>query len=121
MNQSEKAKELYVNCDNTDPNESTLMPFHYERFMDTDILFNMVAAFLINRYALQNYNQDWIPYAEGIRVHKNSQMWNELKLIVNNMEELEFLETKVEKNQTFIRWCDDGIYEPENYQTKASS
>lgn len=117
---SKKAKQLYLECDGTNPEVNTLMPFHYKGFQGKHIQFTMIAGIMINRYASEEYKNDWIPYnKDNFHIGKwDKEGWNNMKSEVYKMEKKGLVETKLEDNQTYIRLTVDELFNSNIYKTK---
>lgn len=118
MENSVKAKELYAACGNTDPNENTLLPFYYEPIKEKLIYYPMVLGLMINHYATQDFEDDWIPMnRESFFIGKDDKEgWTQYKSVVYKLEKKGFIESKFESNQNYIRLTHDELYNPEIYK-----
>ncbi|MEH7114522.1 hypothetical protein V7124_19475 [Neobacillus niacini] len=118
---STKAKKLYVDCKNTDPEISILMPFHVEKFQGRNFHHAMIIGQLINKYALGQFEEDeWIEFSrENFYIQKSDKEgWTNLKSNVYRLEKKGFVETKFENGVNFIRLTNnnDEIFNAEVYK-----
>ncbi|MFD1608505.1 hypothetical protein [Oceanobacillus luteolus] len=108
MTQTEKAIDLYSECENANPQENMLVPRNH--FPGKDVFYSLAAGMILNTYALGSFEDDWIPLTEVFK--GNDPTMIEIKKVAYEMEKEGFLETKLDSNNNeFIRWCDDSIYE----------
>lgn len=105
MSNSEKAKQLYLACDNCDPNESTLMPFHLFDDRRGGVYPPMLLGILINKYATEEFEGDWIPFERTTFFARNGEreVWKEYKAAIYRLEKKGRAETKTEDGQSYIR------------------
>ena len=118
MKNSEKAKQLYVECDNCNPNESTLMPWNYQGIQDKDIYYPMVFGMMINKYALEEFEDDWIPLErETFYIQKSDKEgWTATKSVIYRMEKKGYVETTLKDNKNYIRLTCDDLFNADIYK-----
>jgi len=120
MTISEKAKQLYLDCDNTDPNMSMLMPYRLEKIEKRNIYFAMLIGQLINKYALEDFEDDWLEYSrETFYIGKqDKEGWSSVKSTVYRLEKKGYVETKFENGMDYIRLANgnDDIFDVEIYK-----
>lgn len=120
MSNSEKSKQLYLECNNTDPNVSTLMPFHFEGFQGLrgEIYYSMISGMMINSYAIKDFEDDWIPFnPETFSLgNTDKEGWKDIKSTVYRMEKKGFVETTMKESKNYIRLTCDDIFNADIYK-----
>ncbi|MFC8983852.1 hypothetical protein ACFT6Z_36080 [Streptomyces sp. NPDC057131] len=116
-----KAKQLYADCDNADPNITILMPFRLPEFKDRNVFYTMFLGQLIHKYAIeQTVNDEWVKFnRESFYVNKNDKEgWKSLKSTCYRLEKKGLIETKFENGSNFVRLnkSNDEIFNPELYK-----
>ncbi|WP_336864676.1 hypothetical protein [Peribacillus frigoritolerans] len=120
MSNSEKAKQLYLACDNCDPEVSTLMPFFLFEGKRGGIYPQMLLGMMINKYATEKFEDDWIPFnKESFYIGKqDKEGWVNYKKYAYRLKKKGYVEMKFENNQNWIRLTTDEPYNPELYKRK---
>lgn len=118
MENSKLAKQLYIDCGNTNPHQHTLMPWNYEPIKDKDIFYSMILGTMINRYAVDEFEGDWIPFdRDQFRIAwDDNEGWKNVKKTAYRLEKKGFVESKFDSGKNFIRLTDRGIYDAAIYQ-----
>ncbi|WP_110926807.1 hypothetical protein [Bacillus massiliglaciei] len=120
MSNSEKAQQLYLDCENTNPEENMLMPYRLFSPQGRSMYFPFILGRLVNEYAKNEYTDDWIPYVrEAFYLSAGEKaLWSEYKSAIYKLEKKGYLETKMENNVNFIRIHEDAsaLYESDNYR-----
>jgi hypothetical protein len=121
MTVTEKAKKLYLECNNTDPDVNMLMPFKLPIFKGKNIQHGLFVAQLISKYALDETEEDeWIEFSrESFYIPKgDKESWTSLKSTCYRLEKKGFVETKSENGFNYVRLTNnnDEIFNPESYK-----
>jgi len=115
MTVAEKAKQLYVNCENTNPNENTLLAYGLKE-KGFDFYGHLVMGLLVNRYATGKVT-DWAPLNKETFTVFNNEDWTNTKRTLYKLEKKGYVETKFENNQNFVRLLDnDFIFDEKTYR-----
>lgn len=117
MNNIELAKQLYINCDNTDPKQSTLMPVHFFKEIYTPLLVGK----LVNAYANEDcLKDDWVIFnKQNFYMGKwDKEGWTNAKRCMYKLEKKGFIESKFENNQNYVRLISSLFYDREIYKRK---
>ncbi|WP_026576734.1 hypothetical protein [Bacillus sp. UNC438CL73TsuS30] len=119
---TEKAKKLYLDCDNTDSKKGVLIPLYLENFNKINIYYCMVIGHLINKYATEELEDDWIEYSrESFFIGKHDKEgWTKLKSSVYRLEKKGYVKTKFENGVNYIRLTNEHaeIFNAELYKRK---
>jgi len=112
MTVAERAKQLYVDCENTNPNDNTLLAYG---FIKKGFDFNafMVMGMLVNRYATGKVT-DWAPLNKETFMVFNKEDWTNVKSALYKLEKKGYVETKFENNQNYVRLLDNDFVFDEN-------
>ena len=121
MSNSEKARKLYEDCNNANPVENTLMTRHYKPFkLKGGFRYGFIASILINQYALEDYEGDWIPLnRETFYIQKwDKEGWTSTKRDIYQMEKKGFVETTFKDSKNYIRLTCDDLYNADLYRNE---
>ncbi|PFI26430.1 hypothetical protein COI53_27520 [Bacillus thuringiensis] len=116
MSNHEKAKKLYEMC-NTDPKISTLMPLQALNGRGS-VYYGLVAGLLINHYALNRYNSEFIPVTKdtfNINVW-DKEGWKNIKKSLYKLQKKKLIEMVDDGAEKSVRIIDDVFYNPEVYK-----
>ena len=107
MTVAERAKQLYVTCENTNPNENTLMPIGLIK-KGFSLHAYMFMGMLVNRYATDK-TSEWAPLTKKEFMALNKEDWTGIKSAVYKLEKKGYIETKLENNQNYVRLVDNEL------------
>ena len=115
MTVAERAKQLYVDCENMNPKENTLLAYGLKD-KGFDFYGYLVMGMLVNRYATGAV-KDWAPLTKKTFMVFNKEDWTHTKRTLYKLEKKGYVETKMENNQNYVRLLDnDLIFDEKTYR-----
>jgi hypothetical protein len=117
MNTIEKAKQLYIDCDNCNPNENTLMAFYVPWFEERDIYQTLAVSLMINKLACKTDDNDWLSKRE-ILWCKNIGDRKEINKVLYRLTKKGILDVKEIENTKYYRLLDtvEGLFDYSYYK-----
>ncbi|WP_176520585.1 hypothetical protein [Bacillus thuringiensis] len=110
-------KKSFVRNSNTDPEISTLTPLKALNCRGS-VHYEMVAGFLINHYALNRYNSEFIPVTKDtFNINAwDKEGWKNIKKSLYKLQKKKLIEMIDDGAEKSFRIIDDVFYNPEVYK-----
>ncbi|UOE63007.1 hypothetical protein HPB58_12880 [Priestia filamentosa] len=118
MNNSEKARKLYEECDGTNPERNTLMPSKYMHDNNYDIYAELFIGIVVNYYATKEFENDLVPISkEDLFIRSDDKEgWTNMKRAIYKLKKKSLIEVIEKENKKFARILVDDFYDPELYR-----